>query len=163
MKFSGFDRIRIGEGYDAHRLADGRAMVLCGVNIPCEFGPLGHSDGDAPLHALCDALLGALAIGDIGKHFPDSDERYRGISSLILLRDTYDMVESYGYRLVNCDITIILQSPKIAPYIDQMRQNIADCLDTNIDIVSVKATTEEKMGFTGSGEGIAARAVVLLA
>ncbi len=154
--------MRIGEGYDVHRLAEGRKLILGGVEIPYEKGLLGHSDADAALHALSDALLGALALGDIGQHFPDSDERWRGADSLMLLRAVYGMVKARGYALGNADVTIIAQRPKLAPHIPLMRERIAAALETAAENVSVKATTEEGLGFTGRGEGIAARAVVLL-
>lgn len=154
--------MRIGEGYDVHRLVTGRKLIICGVEIPHETGLLGHSDADVALHALMDAILGALALGDIGQHFPDNDEKYSGISSLKLLGFVRGLAEGQGYELVNADITIIAQKPKMAPHIPAMRENIARCLKTDIGNISVKATTEEGLGFTGSGEGIAARAVVLL-
>ncbi|MDR2502343.1 MAG: 2-C-methyl-D-erythritol 2,4-cyclodiphosphate synthase [Oscillospiraceae bacterium] len=154
--------MRIGFGYDAHRLVPGRKMVLCGVEIPCEFGPAGHSDADAALHALIDALLGAAALGDIGSHFPDGNERYRGADSLALLRQAYAMIRERGYKLGNADITIVLQNPKLAPHIEKMRETAARALESDTGKISVKATTEEGMGFTGSGEGISAYAVVLL-
>ncbi len=154
--------MRIGEGYDVHRFAEGRRLVLGGVEIPYEKGLLGHSDADAALHALMDAMLGALALGDIGKHFPDTDEKYRGISSLRLLEETAGLVRAEGYELVNADITIVAQRPKLAPYIPEMRRVIADTLGADLGDISVKATTEEGLGFTGSGEGLAARAVVLM-
>jgi 2-C-methyl-D-erythritol 2,4-cyclodiphosphate synthase len=154
--------LRIGEGYDVHRFAEGRKLVLGGVEIPYEKGLLGHSDADAALHALMDAMLGALALGDIGKHFPDTDEKYCGISSLRLLEATAAMVRAEGYALVNADITIVAQRPKLAPYIPEMRRVIADTLGADMGDISVKATTEEGLGFTGSGEGLAARAVVLM-
>jgi 2-C-methyl-D-erythritol 2,4-cyclodiphosphate synthase len=154
--------VRIGEGYDVHRLAEGRKLILGGVEIPYEKGLLGHSDADAALHALSDALLGALALGDIGQHFPDSDERWRGADSLMLLRAVYGMVKARGYALGNADLTIMAQRPKLAPHIPLMRERIAAALETAVENVSVKATTEEGLGFTGRGEGIAARAVVLL-
>jgi len=154
--------MRIGHGYDAHRLKKGRKCILCGVEVPSDFGPDGHSDADAPLHALMDAMLGALALGDIGKLFPDSDEKWRMADSVELLRIVHKSVYSQGYALSNADITIILQSPRLSPYIDQMRVKIADALETDISRISVKATTEERMGFTGDGTGIAAVAVVLL-
>ena len=137
-------------------------MTLCGEMIPSEFGPDGHSDADVALHALCDALLGALALGDIGLHFPDSDERYKDADSRELLAHVYSLVKSRGYFLENADITIVLQSPKLRPHILRMRENVAKLLGCELDQISVKATTEEQMGFTGSGEGIAAYAVVLL-
>ena len=154
--------MRIGEGYDVHRLVEERKLILGGVEIPYEKGLLGHSDADALLHALMDAMLGALALGDIGKHFPDTDERYKGIDSRELLRHTAKLIAEKGWQLGNADMTIIAQAPKMAPHIQTMRENIAADLNTDIDNISVKATTEEKLGFTGSGEGIAARAVVLL-
>ena len=154
--------MRIGHGYDVHRFADGRRLVLGGVEIPYEKGLLGHSDADAALHALCDAILGALGRGDIGGHFPDSDPAYKDIDSLILLSRTSDIMRADGYSLGNADITIIAQAPKLAPYIPQMRERIADTLGCTADRVNVKATTEEKLGFTGAGEGIACHAVVLL-
>jgi 2-C-methyl-D-erythritol 2,4-cyclodiphosphate synthase len=137
-------------------------MILGGAEIPCDFGPDGHSDADVALHALIDALLGAMALGDIGKMFPDTDERYRGISSLELLRSVAREMCDRGYALGNADITIVLQRPRLAEYIEQMRKNIAEVLGAEVDDVSVKATTEEKMGFTGSGEGVSAYAVALI-
>ena len=137
-------------------------MILCGVEIPSSLGPDGHSDADVALHAFCDALLGALALGDIGMHFPDSDERYKNADSCELLSQVYTLVKSSGYTLGNADITIILQTPRLRPYIDEMRESVAITLSCELDQISVKATTEEHMGFTGSGEGIAAHAVVLL-
>lgn len=153
---------RIGHGYDVHRLAEGRRLVLGGVEIPFEKGLLGHSDADVLLHALMDALLGAAALGDIGYLFPDSDAGYKGISSRILLRKVAAEVEENGFSVGNVDVTLVAQRPKIAPYIWQMRGNIAVDLNVSIDKVSVKATTEEGMGFTGSGEGMAAHAVAML-
>ncbi|MCL2408032.1 MAG: 2-C-methyl-D-erythritol 2,4-cyclodiphosphate synthase [Oscillospiraceae bacterium] len=154
--------MRIGHGYDAHRLKKGRKCILCGVEIPSDFGPDGHSDADVPLHALMDAMLGALALGDIGKLFPDTDEKWHMADSAELLRIVYKSVCSHGYALSNADITIILQLPRLAPYIDQMRARIAEVLEVDVSRISVKATTEERMGFTGDGTGIAAVAVVLL-
>ena len=154
--------MRIGFGYDAHRLKEGRDCVLCGVKIPCGFGPDGHSDADAPLHALMDALLGALALGDIGKLFPDTDSKLSGADSVGMLKSVYALARDKGYTLGNADITIVLQSPKLSPYIGQMRDVIAEALETGIENISVKATTEEKMGFTGDGSGISATAVILL-
>ena len=154
--------MRIGYGYDAHRLKNGRKCILCGVEIPCDYGPDGFSDADVPLHALMDALLGATALGDIGRHFPDSDKQWKDASSIDLLIKTYTLVCSLGYELGNADITIVLESPKISPHIDQMRINIANALGTNIGRISIKATTEEKLGFTGDGSGLSATAVVLL-
>ena len=154
--------MRIGHGYDVHRLTQGRPLILCGKEIPFEKGLLGHSDADVALHALMDALLGAAALGDIGMHFPDSDERWRGASSLSLLERVRDLLAEKGCVPVNADITIIAQRPKLAAYIGEMRSNIARALGTDEDAVSVKATTEEGLGFTGSGEGMAAHAVVLI-
>ena len=154
--------MRIGHGYDAHRLKAGRPFILCGVTVPCDVGLDGHSDADVALHALMDALLGALALGDIGKYFPDSDEQYKGADSLLLLQRVYGDVLSKGYRLQNADITIIAQKPRLSPYIPDMRRRTAEALNVTIDQISVKATTEEKMGFTGEGTGIASHAVVLL-
>ncbi len=154
--------MRIGEGYDVHRLKEGRKMILGGVEIPCTFGPDGHSDADVLLHAVMDAILGAMAAGDIGSHFPDNDPAYKGISSMLLLEKVAALLREKGLRLVNLDSTVALQRPKLRPHIDAMRANIAHVLELSVDCVSVKATTEEGMGFTGSGEGISARAVVLL-
>lgn len=154
--------MRIGFGYDAHRIKKGRRCVLCGVEIPCEFGPDGHSDADVPLHALIDALLGAAALGDIGMIFPSEDERWYMADSIELLKKTYKMICGNGYTLGNADITIVLEVPRLSPYIEIMRERIADALLTDVGKVSVKATTEEKMGFTGDGTGITSTAVVLL-
>lgn len=153
---------RIGAGFDVHKMTDGRKMILCGVDIPFEKGLLGHSDADVALHALMDAMLGAAALGDIGSHFPDKDDTYKGISSMELLRQTAAIIDEAGYRLANADVTIIAQRPKIAPYIREMRENIAEALGVDIENISVKATTTEKLGFTGREEGIAAQAVCLL-
>ena len=154
--------MRIGHGYDAHRLAEGRRLVLGGVTIPYEKGLLGHSDADVLLHALADALLGGAALGDIGHLFPDCDPATENIDSRVILRAAAQKVMEAGYRIENCDITMIAQKPKLAPYLLQMRQNIADDLGVELSAVSVKATTEEHMGFTGSGEGMSCHAVVLL-
>jgi 2-C-methyl-D-erythritol 2,4-cyclodiphosphate synthase len=154
--------VRIGYGYDVHRLKAGRDCILCGVRIPADAGPDGHSDADAPAHALADAILGAAALGDIGAHFPDTDERWRGADSMELLRAVWDMAAGLGYTLGNADVTIVLQRPRLAPYIAAMRERVADALDTRTDRVNVKATTEEGLGFTGEELGIAASAVVLL-
>ncbi|MBR5520183.1 MAG: 2-C-methyl-D-erythritol 2,4-cyclodiphosphate synthase [Clostridia bacterium] len=154
--------MRIGHGYDVHRTKEGRALVLGGVTIDCPFGLDGHSDADVLTHAVIDALLGAAALGDIGKLFPDTDQQYKGINSLILLERAYAAVQAAGYRLGNLDSTILCQRPKLAPSILAMRENLARILGVDVDDVSVKATTEEKLGFTGSGEGIAAHAVCLL-
>ena len=153
---------RIGQGYDVHRLVDGRKLVLGGIEIPYEKGLLGHSDADVLLHAVCDALLGAAALGDIGMHFPDSNPDYKDISSGILLRKCRSMLEENGYRILNLDATVIAQKPKLMPYIPQMRLSVADLLGIPVENVSIKATTEEGLGFTGREEGIAATAVVLI-
>ncbi len=154
--------MRIGHGYDAHRLKTGRPCIICGVTIPSDVGPDGHSDADVAAHALMDAMLGALALGDIGGCFPDSDDQYKGADSMELLKYVYSMVIRHGYKLSNADITIVAQKPKLAPYILQMRERTAETMGVDTDQISVKATTEEKMGFTGEGIGIAAHAVVLL-
>jgi 2-C-methyl-D-erythritol 2,4-cyclodiphosphate synthase len=154
--------IRIGNGFDVHRLVEGRKCIICGVEIPYELGLLGHSDADVALHALTDALLGAAAMHDIGYHFPDTDPRWKGADSRMLLREVVNIIGSKGFRPENVDVTIIAQRPKMLPYIEQMRANIAKDLGINIDCVSVKATTTEKLGFTGRGEGIAAQASALL-
>ena len=153
---------RVGAGYDVHRLVEDRKLVLCGVEIPYENGLLGHSDADVALHALMDAMLGAAAMGDIGHLFPDSDNRYLGISSVKLLSETDSILKKAGFRVLNADITIVCQKPKLAPYILQMRQNIAQTLKIPIECVSVKATTTEKLGFEGEGKGISAQSVVML-
>ncbi|HAG70524.1 MAG TPA: 2-C-methyl-D-erythritol 2,4-cyclodiphosphate synthase [Lachnospiraceae bacterium] len=154
--------MRIGTGYDVHRLCEGRRLWLGGVEIPFDKGLLGHSDADVLLHAICDALLGAAALGDIGKHFPDTDESFKGISSLILLEKTGQLLTENGFVINNIDSTVIAQAPKLSPYIEEMKQNIADTLGLSAGAVNVKATTEEGLGFTGNGEGIAAQAVCLL-
>ena len=154
--------MRIGHGYDVHRLVPGRKLILGGVEIPWDRGLDGHSDADVLTHAVMDALLGAAAMGDIGKLFPDTDDRYLGADSIALLREVDRRLTEAGYRLGNLDVTVIAQRPKLAPYINQMRQNLAAALRTELQNVSVKATTEEHLGFTGSGEGIAAHAVCLL-
>lgn len=154
--------MRVGMGYDVHRLVEHRKLILGGVDIPYEKGLLGHSDADVLLHAVMDALLGAAAMGDIGKHFPDNDERYHGISSLKLLGYVGEMLADKGYAIGNIDATVIAQKPKLSGYRDQMRQNIADTLKIDISQVSVKATTEEGLGFTGTGEGISSQAIALL-
>ena len=154
--------IRIGHGYDVHKLTEGRELFLCGEKIEYEKGLLGHSDADVALHALCDALLGALALGDIGKHFPDTDSRYKGISSITLLKEVMRLIRDKGYGAVNADITISAQKPKLAPFIEKMRQNVADAMEIEVQFVSVKATTTEGLGFEGRCEGISATAVVLL-
>ena len=154
--------MRIGMGYDVHRLTEGRPLIMGGVEIPYEKGLLGHSDADVLLHAVMDALLGAAAMGDMGEHFPDTDPGYRGISSLELLKRVGQLLEESCFLVENIDATIIAQAPKMRPYIDRMRQNIADVLKIDISQINVKATTEEGLGFTGSGEGISAQAVCLL-
>lgn len=151
--------MRAGTGFDVHRLAENRKLILCGVEIPFEKGLLGHSDADVALHALMDALLGAAALGDIGRHFPDTDDRYKGISSIRLLEEVKRILSEAGYTLNNADITIIAQRPKLLPYIEQMRKNIAEALNADISRISVKATTTERLGFAGREEGIAAEAV----
>ncbi len=154
--------IRIGQGFDVHKLVEGRKCIICGVDIPYEKGLLGHSDADVALHALADALLGALALGDIGKHFPDTDPKWEGADSRALLRAVAELVEGQGWHTVNVDVTIMAQAPKMLPHILQMRKNIAADLGIGIHAASVKATTTEHLGFTGRGEGIAAMAVALL-
>ncbi|MBQ1290193.1 MAG: 2-C-methyl-D-erythritol 2,4-cyclodiphosphate synthase [Lachnospiraceae bacterium] len=154
--------MRIGTGYDVHRLEEGYRLIIGGVEIPYEKGLKGHSDADVLVHAVMDALLGAAALGDIGKLFPDTDERYRGISSLKLLARVGEVLSENGFRVENIDATIIAQAPKMRPYIDTMRQNMADTLGIDLSQVSVKATTEEHLGFTGRGEGISAQAAALL-
>ena len=154
--------MRIGHGYDVHKFAEGRQLILGGVNIPYEVGLLGHSDADVLLHAIADALLGAAALGDIGKLFPDNDEKYKGADSLLLLRQVGIHLRAAGYTVSNIDSTVIAQAPKLAPHIRQMRTNIARALSVDISAVSVKATTEEGLGFTGERLGIAAHAVCLI-
>lgn len=154
--------IRIGQGFDVHAFAEGRKLIICGVDIPYELGLLGHSDADVAIHALCDALLGAAALGDIGKHFPDTDPRYKGIDSRRLLRHVVELIASEGYSISNADITVIAQAPKMAPHITSMRQNMADDLGIDLGRVNVKATTTEHLGFTGRREGIASLASIIL-
>ncbi len=154
--------IRIGHGYDVHRFNDGNHIILGGVTIPYERGLEAHSDGDVVLHALSDALLGAAALGDIGKHFPDTDPNFKGADSRVLLRHVYSIVQQQGYRLGNADITVIAQAPKMAPHIEAMRSNIAEDLKVNKNCINVKATTTEKLGFEGRKEGISVHAVVLV-
>ena len=154
--------MRIGQGYDVHRLVEGRRLIIGGVDIPYEKGLLGHSDADVLLHAVMDALLGAAALGDIGQHFPDSDERYKGISSIALLKEVGKILQENGYMIENIDSTVIAQRPKLLPYRPQMAENIAAALGIEKEQVSVKATTEEGLGFTGTGEGISAQAIALL-
>ncbi|TPQ25754.1 2-C-methyl-D-erythritol 2,4-cyclodiphosphate synthase [Methylomonas koyamae] len=154
--------IRVGMGYDVHRFNDGDHIILGGVTIPYEKGLEAHSDGDVVLHALADAILGAAALGDIGKHFPDTDPNFKGADSRVLLRHVYNIVKEKGYQLVNADVTIIAQAPKMLPHVPAMRANIAADLETDIDFINVKATTTEKLGFEGRKEGIAVQAVVLI-
>lgn len=154
--------MRIGHGYDVHKLVENRDLILGGVTIPYEKGLLGHSDADVLLHAISDALLGAAAMGDIGRHFPDTDESFKGADSLVLLSKVCEIIGKEGYKVGNVDATIIAQRPKLAPYIDEMRGNIAKALCVDVNCVSVKATTEEKLGFTGEGLGISAHAVCII-
>lgn len=154
--------MRIGHGYDVHRLVEDRQLIIGGVNIPYEKGLLGHSDADVLLHAVCDALLGAAALGDIGKHFPDNDQSFKNIDSRILLRKTVELLKEKGYKIENIDATVIAQKPKLAPHIPQMKQNIAEDCGIDSDCVNVKATTEEGLGFTGELSGISAHAVCLI-
>lgn len=154
--------MRIGMGYDVHRLAENRDLILGGVKIPHRLGLLGHSDADVLLHAIMDAILGAAALGDIGKHFPDTDESYKGADSMKLLKEVVSKIEAKNYKIGNVDATIVAQKPKLAPYIETMRENIAKTLKVDVDCVNVKATTEEKLGFTGHEEGISAYAVALI-
>ena len=154
--------VRMGTGYDVHRLVEGRPLVLGGVTIPWEKGLLGHSDADVALHALMDAMLGALGEGDIGRHFPDSDEQYRGIASTELLRRVTELARNKGYRVGNCDVTIVAQAPKLAPYIEEMRANVARVLGVDVSRVNIKATTTERLGFEGEGLGISAQAVAVM-
>lgn len=154
--------LRIGHGFDVHQLAEGRKLILGGVEIPYELGLLGHSDADVLAHALMDAMLGALAMGDIGHLFPDNDDRFLGADSMKLLEEVMRVTGEKGYRLSNCDVTVICQKPKLAGYIDRMRERLAEVIGVDKDVVSVKATTTEKLGFTGRGEGIAAEAVCLM-
>lgn len=154
--------MRIGHGYDVHKLVEGRPLVLGGVTVPFEMGLLGHSDADVLLHAICDALLGAAALGDIGKHFPDNDNEYLNIDSRILLKKTVGLLSEKGYRIVNIDATVIAQKPKLAPFIEQMRNNVAEDCGVSVCDINIKATTEEGLGFTGNLSGISAHAVCLI-
>ncbi len=154
--------MRIGHGYDVHRLVEGRKCIIGGVDIPSNVGLLGHSDADVLLHAISDALLGAAALGDIGKHFPDTSAEYEGADSLVLLQRVVALIENEGYKVGNIDSTVIAQAPKLAPYIEDMRKNIASACGCDVSQISVKATTEEKLGFTGAGQGIAAHAVCII-
>ena len=154
--------MRIGHGMDVHRLVENRKLILCGVEIPHTLGLLGHSDADVATHALMDALLGAAAMGDIGKLFPDTDEQFRSADSIKLYQHVYALLQQKGYQLVNADITIVAQKPKLRPYIDQMRQRLAEAIGVDVDQISVKATTTEKMGFEGEEKGISAHAVCMI-
>ena len=154
--------IRIGHGYDVHAFADDRKCIIGGVDIPCEKGLLGHSDADVLLHAISDSLLGAAALGDIGKHFPDTDPAFKGADSLVLLKHVVSLIHKEGYNVVNIDATIIAQMPKMAPHIEKMRENIAEALEVSVDCVNVKATTEEKLGFTGRKEGFSSHCGCLI-
>ncbi len=154
--------MRIGMGYDVHKLVENRKLILGGVTIPYELGLLGHSDADVLLHAIMDSLLGAAALGDIGKHFPDNNNKFKGISSIDLLKEVRILIENKGYKIGNIDATIIAQKPKMAPYISLMRENIATTLNISIDQINIKATTEEGLGFTGKGLGISSQSICLL-
>ncbi|MBP0960277.1 MAG: 2-C-methyl-D-erythritol 2,4-cyclodiphosphate synthase [Oscillospiraceae bacterium] len=154
--------MRIGHGYDVHKLVEDRKLILGGVEIPYEKGLLGHSDADVLTHSVADSILGALALGDIGKHFPDNDEKYKGADSIMLLKEVCNIMKEKGYKIGNVDVTVICQEPKLSPFIDKMRENLAGALSSEKDRISVKATTEEKLGFTGNKEGIASHAVCLL-
>ena len=154
--------MRVGLGYDVHKLVEGRKLIIGGVDVPHETGLLGHSDADVLVHAVMDSILGALALGDIGKHFPDTDEKYKGSDSIKLLEFVYNLIRVKGYAVGNIDCTIIAQSPKMAPHIEKMRNNIAKALNTDINNINVKATTEEGLGFTGTKQGIAAQSICLL-
>ena len=154
--------MRIGQGYDVHKLVEGRKCIICGVKIEHDKGLLGHSDADVALHALSDAILGAAAMGDIGKHFPDNDPKFEGADSRVLLRHVIGLIKEKGYHVVNADVTIIAQKPKMLPHIEQMRKNVAADIEVDIDCVNIKATTTEKLGFEGREEGISSMAVVLL-
>ena len=155
-------KFRVGHGYDVHKLVEDRKLIIGGVEIPHSKGLLGHSDADVLAHAICDALLGAAALGDIGKHFPDNDDRYKDVDSLVLLEKVCELIRNKGYEISNVDSTILAQAPKLRPYIDEMRSKLAKAMKLDIDELSVKATTEERLGFTGREEGRAAHAVVLL-
>ncbi|EGT4627529.1 TPA: 2-C-methyl-D-erythritol 2,4-cyclodiphosphate synthase [Clostridioides difficile] len=154
--------MRIGLGYDVHKLTEDRKLIIGGVEIPHDKGLLGHSDADVLIHAIMDSILGALALGDIGKHFPDTDEEYKGADSMKLLEHVYNLITSKGYKIGNIDSTIIAQSPKMDPYIESMRSNISKVLNTDIDNINIKATTEEGLGFTGAKQGIASQSICLL-
>ncbi len=154
--------MRIGHGYDVHRFSENRPLFLGGIEIPYEMGLLGHSDADVLLHAICDALLGAATFGDIGKHFPDTDEQYKGIDSKLLLKNVYNKITEKGFKIVNIDATVIAQKPKISPYIEKIRETIAEILNTDINNINIKATTEEGLGFTGELKGIACHCICLI-
>ena len=154
--------LRIGNGYDVHKLVEGRKLILGGIEIPHNLGLLGHSDADVLVHAIMDGLLGALALGDIGKHFPDTDDKYKGISSIKLLKEVASFIKNKGYEVVNIDSIVAAEQPKLKPYIDEMRKQVAEALGVEIEAISIKATTEERLGFTGREEGIKSYAVVLL-
>ena len=154
--------MRIGMGYDVHKLVSDRKLIIGGVNIPYELGLLGHSDADVLLHAIMDSILGAAALGDIGKHFPDTDDRFKGISSILLLENVGNLIQEHGYKIVNIDATIIAQKPKMLPYIDKMRENVAKALNIQLNQINKKATTEEGLGFTGKLEGISSQAICLI-
>ena len=155
-------KLRVGHGYDVHRLVEGRALILGGVTVPFDWGLLGHSDADVLTHAVMDALLGAAALGDIGKLFPDSDAAYAGADSIALLERVTALLREHGWQVGNVDATVVAQAPRLAPYIPDMRRRLAEAMGLDVDCVSVKATTEERLGFTGSGEGMAAHAVALI-
>ena len=155
-------KLRVGHGYDVHRLVEGRALILGGVTVPFDRGLLGHSDADVLTHAVMDALLGAAALGDIGQHFPDNDPAYAGADSIALLERVTALLREHGWQVGNVDATVVAQTPKLAPYIPEMRRRLAEAMGLDVDCVSVKATTEERLGFTGSGEGMAAHAVALI-
>lgn len=155
-------KLRVGHGYDVHRLVEGRALILGGVTVPFDRGLLGHSDADVLTHAVMDALLGAAALGDIGQLFPDSDAAYAGADSIVLLERVTALLREHGWQVGNVDATVVAQTPKLAPYIPEMRRRLAEAMGLDVDCVSVKATTEERLGFTGSGEGMAAHAVALI-
>lgn len=154
--------MRIGLGYDVHKLVEGRKLIIGGVDVPHETGLLGHSDADVLIHAIMDSILGALALGDIGKHFPDTDEKYKGADSIKLLEFVYNLIRDKGYMIGNVDSTIVAQNPKMSPHIEKMRNNISKALNTDISNINVKATTEEGLGFTGSKQGIASQSICLL-
>lgn len=156
------DKMRVGMGYDVHKLVEGRKLILGGVEIPWELGLLGHSDADVVVHAIMDALLGAAALRDIGRHFPDTDPQYKGISSILLLKKVGELLDEKGYQVVNLDATIIAQKPKLLPYIDTMIENVAEALNLSVDQVNIKATTEEGLGFTGTMQGISSQAICMI-